>query len=376
MLEPFQQSAALSLGVELELQLVNTHDYDLAPYSDEMLRLMSEYKLPGSVVPEMTSSMIEISTGVCETSAQVLSELTQTRDALVKCADKLNIAVVGGGTHPFQQWHERRIYDKPRFRELSELYGYLSKQFTIFGQHVHVGCPDADSALLTLHRMSRYIPHFIALSASSPYVQGQDTAFDSARLNSVFAFPLSGRAPFALTWDDFTVYFDKMTRTGVVKSMKDFYWDIRPKPEFGTIEIRVFDTPLTVERATALAAYVQAICRMLLDNPVQPESEDIYLTYNYNRFQACRFGLEGQVIDGATGASRALHQEVLTTLERCRPFARELESSQALDEIERWVRAEGNDARWQRETFQRRHSMSELLLESADRWRGVRVHAG
>jgi hypothetical protein len=104
--------------------------------------------------------------------------------------------------------------------------------------------PDADAALLMLHRMSRYIPHFIALSASSPYVQGQDTAFDSARLNSVFAFPLSGRAPMALTWDDFTTYFNKMTRTGVVKSMKDFYWDIRPKPEFGTIEIRVFDTPL------------------------------------------------------------------------------------------------------------------------------------
>ncbi len=140
----------------------------------------------------MTSSMIEISTGVCHSTSQSAGELSQIRDALVKCADKLNIAMVGGGTHPFQQWHERRIYDKPRFRELSELYGYLSKQFTIFGQHVHVGCPDADAALLMLHRMSRYIPHFIALSASSPFVQGQDTQFDSARLNSVFAFPHVG----------------------------------------------------------------------------------------------------------------------------------------------------------------------------------------
>lgn len=160
-LEPFQKSAALSLGVELEMQLVNTHDYDLAPYAEDMLRLMSKIPLPGAVVPEMTSSMIEVSTGVCQSSSEVLGQLTQIRDALVKSADKLNIAVVGGGTHPFQQWHERRIYDKPRFRELSELYGYLSKQFTIFGQHVHIGCPDADTALLTLHRMSRYIPHFI-----------------------------------------------------------------------------------------------------------------------------------------------------------------------------------------------------------------------
>jgi carboxylate-amine ligase len=177
---------------------VNTHDYDLAPYSDEMLRLMAKIPLPGAVVPEMTSSMIEISTGVCHSCSEVLGQLSQIRDALVRCADKLNIACVGGGTHPFQQWHEQRIYDRPRFRQLSELYGYLSKQFTIFGQHVHVGCPDADSALLMLHRMSRYIPHFIALSASSPFVQGQDTQFDSARLNSVFAFPMSGRAPFTL----------------------------------------------------------------------------------------------------------------------------------------------------------------------------------
>ena len=154
--------------------------------------------------------------------------------------------------------------DLPRFHELSALYGYLTKQFTIFGQHIHIGCPDADAALLMLHRMSRYIPHFIALSASSPFVQGHDTAFDSARLNSVFAFPLSGRAPCVLTWQAFEAYFDKMTATGVVKSMKDFYWDIRPKPEFGTIEIRVFDTPLTIERAAALAGYVQSLAAWML----------------------------------------------------------------------------------------------------------------
>ena len=218
-LEPFQHSQALSLGVELEVQLVNTHDYDLAPYSAEMIRLMKRMPLPGSVVPEMTSSMLEVSTGVCHSSSEVLGQLTILRDALVKSADKLNIAVVGGGTHAYQQWHEQRIYDRPRFRQLSELYGYLSKQFTIFGQHVHVGCPDADAALLMLHRMSRYIPHFIALSASSPFVQGQDTQFDSARLYSVFAFPMSGRAPFTLSWDDFGKLFAKTTRTGVVKSM-------------------------------------------------------------------------------------------------------------------------------------------------------------
>src|SRR3954471_24636694 len=321
-LEPFHESAALSLGVELELQLVNTHDYDLAPYSEEMLRLMAKFKLPGSVVPEMTSSMIEISTGICQSAVQVQDELSAIRDALVKCADRLNIAVVGGGTHPFQQWHEQRIYDKPRFRELSELYGYLSKQFTIFGQHVHIGCPDADAALLMLHRMSRYIPHFIALSASSPFVQGQDTQFDSARLNSAFAFPMSGRAPFTLSWDEFGHFFRQTTRTGVVKSMKDFYWDIRPKPEYGTIEIRVFDTPLTIARAAALAGFVQSLAAWFEGEQPFVPVEDDYMVYTYNRFQACRFGLDAVYVDPSTGMHLPLREHIEQTMEAIAPHAR------------------------------------------------------
>ena len=370
-LEIFQKSEALSLGVELELQLVNTHDYDLAPYAEDMLRLMSKVALPGSVVPEMTSSMIEISTGVCKSSSEVLGQLSQIRDALVKSADKLNIAVVGGGTHPFQQWHERRIYDKPRFRELSELYGYLSKQFTIFGQHVHVGCPNADTALLTLHRMSRYIPHFIALSASSPYVQGQDTAFDSARLNSVFAFPLSGRAPFALTWDDFTVYFDKMAKTGVVKSMKDFYWDIRPKPEFGTIEIRVFDTPLTVERAAALSGFVQSLAAWFMqDQPFMP-TEDDYLVYTYNRFQACRFGMDAVYVDPATGGHMPLREHIALTLKQIERHATQVGAGAFMQMLRTSVDDSYNDARWLRERQGKEAMLAEVIRQASERFRGV-----
>ncbi len=369
-LQPFGPSEALTLGVELELQLVSTHDYDLAPYSEEMLRLMALHKLPGNVVPEMTSSMIEISTGICQSSADVLGELSQIRDALVQCADKLNIAVVGGGTHPFQQWHERRIYDKPRFRELSELYGYLSKQFTIFGQHVHIGCPNADAALLMLHRMSRYIPHFIALSASSPYVQGQDTQFDSARLNSVFAFPMSGRAPFTLTWDGFSEFFDKTTRTGVVKSMKDFYWDIRPKPEFGTIEIRVFDTPLTIERAAALAGFVQSLASWLLhEQPFMPHEDD-YMVYTYNRFQACRFGLEAVYVDPVTGEHMPLRDHIQLTMQRIAEHARTLGAKAGLQVLREDAELGTNDARWLREHQAREGLLAEVVRQGAVKFKG------
>jgi len=369
-LEAFGQSDPLTIGVELELQLVNTNDYDLTHYADNMLRLMARRTLPGSVVPELTTGMIEVSTGICHGWRDALGQLRQIRDALVQCADRLGIAVVGGGTHPFQQWHQQRIYDKPRFVELSQLYGYLSKQFTIFGQHVHVGCPDADTALYTLHCLSRYIPHFIALAASSPFVQGQDTAFDSARLNSVFAFPLSGRAPCVLGWDEFGQYFDKMTRTGVVKSMKDFYWDIRPKPEYGTIEVRVFDTPLTVERAAALAGLVQSLAAWFQrERPFQPVEDD-YLVYSYNRFQACRFGLEAVYVEPASGRHLPLREHLLASFDRIAGHAADCAASDALALLRADVEAGRNDARWLRERQARERLLGEVIRQAALRFRG------
>ncbi|MGH8765641.1 MAG: YbdK family carboxylate-amine ligase, partial [Burkholderiales bacterium] len=245
---------------------------------------------------------------------------------------------------------------------------YLAKQFTVFGQHVHIGCAGGDDALYLLHAMSRYIPHLIALSAASPYYQGVDTAFESSRLNAVFAFPLSGRAPFVATWEEFNAYFGKMRGAGIVESMKDFYWDIRPKPEFGTIEIRVCDTPLTVERAAALAAYAQALARWMLIERPHRISEDAYLAYTYNRFQACRFGLEGEFIDAAAGTRRSIAEEVTMTLAALGVHARELDSEAALGEIEAIVRG-GNDARWMREQYAVSGSLPDLVWRQAERLR-------
>jgi glutamate---cysteine ligase / carboxylate-amine ligase len=362
-LESFKTSAPLTLGVELELQLVSLSNLDLIDASPDMLELLARRKFPGNVVPEITESMIEISTDVHTDHGGLLAQLRQIRDALVQAGDRLNVGVCGGGTHPFQQWPERKIFSKPRFKEVSLLYGYLAKQFTIFGQHIHVGCASGDDAMYLLHSLSRYIPHFIALAASSPFVQRKDTLFNSARLNSVFAFPLSGRAPFTLSWSDFeSGYFARMEHTGIVKSMKDFYWDIRPKPEFGTIELRVCDTPLTVERAAALAGYLQALCRWLLERSEPPPAEDDYLVYNYNRFQACRFGLDGTVVHPKTYESVSLRDDILETLRRL--AERTVPSdSPALSHLEQ-VAQTGSHATYLRQQYQERGS-SEGMVDAA-----------
>lgn len=370
-LGPFATSRPLTLGVELELQIVNTHDYDLTPAAGDLMRLMKGRKIPGNVMPEITSSMIEMATGICENHAQALAQLREIRDHLTQCARKLDVNLCGGGTHPFQDWSRLRISDTPRFHELSSLYGYLSKQFTVFGQHVHVGCPGPDQALVLLHGLSRFIPHMIALSASSPYVQGTDTGFDSARLNSVFAFPLSGRAPFVLQWDDFETFFAKMTRTGVVKSMKDFYWDIRPKPEFGTIEVRVLDMPLTVEKAAAMAGFIQCLARWLRTERPFALSEDDYLVYTFNRFQACRFGLDATFVDPTTGEHRVLRDDLLATFDKLEVHAMELRAEDAIKLLRDEVRGLGNDAAWIRQVQEREHLLAEVVRQQGLRWQGT-----
>lgn len=367
-LQPFSQSAALSMGVELELQLVSASDYDLSPASPDMLDLLGRRPFPGNVTPEITESMIEINSSVQTAHGPLLQQLQEIRDLLVAAGKRLNVGVCGGGTHPFQHWNERRIYPKPRFKEVSALYGYLAKQFTVFGQHVHIGCASGDDALFLLHSLNRFVPHFIALSASSPFFQGSDTLFNSARLNSVFAFPLSGRAPFMLDWPSFEKdYFAYMEHTGVVKSMKDFYWDIRPKPEYGTIELRVCDTPLTVERAAALAGYLQALCAWLLDrNEPLPQEKD-YLVYNYNRFQACRFGLDGTLVHPQRHESIVLREDILTTLRKLEPYARSLGSTSALDHLYQ-VTHTGSDAHFLRTQFDERGSVEGMVAAAIERF--------
>ncbi len=365
----FGPSKALTFGIELELQILNRRDCDLTRGANDLLRVIERGKSKSDIKPEITESMIEVATGIHERYADALEELRAIRDTVVTAADRLNLLIAGGGAHPFQHWHERKIFDTPRFKQISALYGYLAKQFTIFGQHVHIGCTDGDSAMYLLHALSRYVPHFVALAASSPYQQGVDTAYDSSRLNSVSAFPLSGRAPIVDRWAGFVTFFDKVRDVKVVESMKDFYWDIRPKPEYGTIEVRVFDTPLTVEKAAALAAYVQALARrLLIDRPIVVD-DDLYLTYSYNRFQACRFGMDGLIIDPATREHVPIHEDIVATCERLAVDAQELQSSAALDQIALWARERLNDARWMREQYAQTESLADLMWKQSQYFR-------
>src|SRR6478752_3156378 len=363
----FTKSAALSVGVELELMLVNTRDFNLAPDADDLLRRATREAPGGELKPEITQSMVEINTSVHERYPELLAELRGTRDVLAGHARKMNVAISGGGTHPFQKWSDRKIYPTERFLSVSEKYGFLAKQFTVFGQHVHIGCANAEDGIYLNHALIRYVPHFIALAASSPFYQGVDTAFDSSRLSIVNAFPLSGTMPLVRSWSEFNRYYDRMLALRIIASVKDFYWDIRPKPEFGTVEIRVCDTPLTVERAAQIAAFAQALAAWLFDERSVDVTPDLYLTHSHNRFQACRYGFAGGLIDATSGCARTLGDDLRETLERLAPHARMLDSQAALDALATSI-DEGNHAAWLRNAFAETGTLPDVVRRQADRW--------
>ncbi|HEV8108554.1 MAG TPA: YbdK family carboxylate-amine ligase [Burkholderiales bacterium] len=364
----FAPSSPLTVGVELELQLVRAHDLDLSRDAGELLRRLSKKKLPGAVKPEITESMIELNSSVHAACPALLEELETVRKAVRQEAGVLNVRIAGGGSHPFHDWADRRIYPNERFMHVVERYGYLAKQFTVFGQHIHIGCASGDDAVFLTHVLMRYVPHFIALSAASPFYQGEDTSFQSSRLTAVSAFPLAGHIPYVRDWAEFLEYFMLMKGFGIVESMKDFYWDIRPKPEYGTIEIRVCDTPLTVRRAALLAAYAQALAAWHLEErPLEP-SRTTYIVNSFNRFEACRYGLRGTMVDPYVSRKTAIGEDILATMAKIAPHAARLGCGELVHELAAGVRAGDSDAAWLRARHAGRGSLADVVREACARW--------
>jgi carboxylate-amine ligase len=243
----------------------------------------------------------------------------------------------------------------------------------VFGQHIHIGVANGDDALYLTHGFSRFVPHFIALSAASPFYQGVDTAFDSSRSNVVRAFPLAGTVPVLTKWTDFETYYDELMQLGIIGSMKDFYWDIRPKPEYGTVEIRVCDTPLTLEHAALLGCYAQLLARWIITERPFEIDDDFYLLYQYNRFEASRYGLDGNIAQqgvNKTSASsrRSIFLSILDRLHDLKRFAKNDAELEALKRLRQIAYERVNDAAWLRQTYKQRGSLNDVTRLSSELW--------
>lgn len=366
---PFKPSENVSVGVELEFQIINPKNYDLISRAKDFIRNIQMSEFSKFIKPEITQGMIEINSSVHHSLDEMYNELIAMREFLLKHSEQLHVNICGGGTHPFRKWKLNKIFPSQRFKNLSKQYQYLSKRSTVFGQHIHIGCKSSEDAIYLTHALTRYVPHFIALSASSPFYQGVDTRFCSSRSNVFSSFPTSGVMPYLLNWTEFSEYFYKMRKLGIIHSMKDFYWDIRPKPEYGTVEIRVCDTPLTIKKAVLLAAYIQAVAHYLLQTKALNLSHDFYYVYSNNRFQASRYGFEGVIIKPDNLTAVNIGEDILTTIKAIEKNANKLGTMGFMLQLMDIVKNKQNDALWLRDIYKSTGDLPSVVHEQCLVWK-------
>jgi glutamate---cysteine ligase / carboxylate-amine ligase len=365
-LPPFANSRLGTMGIELELMVLDRLTYDLLPAAPDILRLLDMQAKQWVATPEITTSMLEVATSILEGYGPAAAQLEEIRASVQAAAFQVGAAISGGGAHPFQKWNEQRIFPKERYRESARKYGYLAKMFTVFGMHVHVGMPSADEAIRTCAWLTQRAPLFIALSANSPCWQGEDSGFRSARSNVVGAFPMSGIMPSQIrSWDQFAAHFARLASHGIVNSIKDFYWDVRPKPEYGTIELRVLDTPLHPAYAAALASYARELCIEAIDNVGAWPGDDSREIYAWNRFNAAKDGVDSLWINPCTGIALPIIDVVRDDLARLATRTQDPGFGDACRLIEALM-ADGGQAGWLKARMAAGAGMNDLARAASE----------
>lgn len=379
-IDSFRGSPRPTLGVELEFQVVDPHTWELAPAAEAILAGVPA-ELADSVKPEFYSCCVEVNTGVCRDVAEVGRDLAAKHEAVAGVAGVHGVRLAWGGTHPFSHWLDQPITPEPRYAELSELLREtLCRQLT-FGLHVHVGVPDGDAAVRACNRLTRHTPALLALSANSPFWCGRATGLHSHRMEVMGASPTGGPPPHLAGWAEFVGLSDRLAAAGFIKTFKELWWDVRPSPAHGTVEVRVCDMPLDLTSVLGLTALIQCLVHDLArPGSAEPEAVDeaAQLMVRQNRWRAARYGPGAILVDPCTGLSQPATDAVLDLVDRLAGVAEQLGCSAEL-EIARGMARRPSGSDRQLAEFERTGELTEvvrLLAGDADRAPGNGAAAG
>ena len=364
----FGSSPPYTLGVEEEYMLLHGETFDLVQHIDSVLAAVSGHELEPRINAELMQSVLEIATPVCRTAGDVLHELARLRAYVQGVAHEQGLRVGSAGTHPFSLFERQRITARDRYRALVDQLQYVARRELIFGMHVHVAVDDPDKAIRVVNGLLPQLAPLLALSASSPFWRGEPTGLASSRQMVFSAFPRSGPPPRFRDYADYADVVGQLERTGCIADYTHIWWDIRPHPRLGTLEVRICDAVTRVEDAVAIAAYVQALVKQLserYDAGEEIPSHHRILT-SENKWLAARYGLEAPVMDLATGRRNRIPvaQLVRRTVREVEPHARELGSERELEGIAE-ILSRGNGADRQLRIFNANRDIVEVAREIA-----------
>jgi carboxylate-amine ligase len=336
---PFESSERSSLGVEWELQLVDRQTRELSAGAVEILEQLRPEGADEhpKAKHELLQSTIEIITGICTTVSEAKADLAGTLAEVVAAADRRGLGLLCAGTHPFTDWQSQAVSPKERYLELVERMQWLARRLQIFGVHVHVGVRAPEKAIPIVNALCQYVPHFLALSASSPFWVGSDTGLASVRTKVFESMPTAG-LPYQLSgWPDFENYMETLISTKAIESVREVWWDIRPHPNFGTVELRICDGLPTLDEIGAVAALSQCLVEQFdtqLDRGYTLPTP-VSWVLRENKWRAARYGLDADIVVDDKGTVRPVRQEILDLIEMLMPTAKRLDCEAELADVER-----------------------------------------
>jgi glutamate---cysteine ligase / carboxylate-amine ligase len=287
-----------TLGIEEELMICDAETLELAQAIEVILGDLPE-DLPGEVKPELMQSVLEVATPPCANITVAADRLRQLRRTVRAVAARNGLAIGAAGTHPSARYEDQLIVDHPRYKELAAELKWIAEQELIFGTHVHIGIDDAEKAIYVADGMRGFLPLLLGMSTNSPLWQGKTTGMMSSRTPVFRAFPRVGIPPYYGSWEIYSHRVEQMMRGGAIPDYTYLWWDVRPHPNFGTVELRVFDQQTRVEHTIGFAALGLALARRLsidYDNGV-PSVEHPHELIDDNKVRASLVGIEGELID-------------------------------------------------------------------------------
>jgi carboxylate-amine ligase len=332
--ETFAPSASLSLGVEEELMILDGDSLLPAPAVGDLVAAAEEGDVPGRLKTELFAFVVELNTDVCSSAREAAVAVRALRAVTAALAEERGLRIAAGATHPLAVAADQQIVDEPRYRKMVEYVGPSARRQVVNGLHVHVGMPDAAACLHTLEWVLPWLPLVLALSANSPYLEGEETAMQSIRAEVLSLLPRAGPPPRMRSYDEWSEFVDRLVATGLVADYTALWWDVRAHPRFGTLEVRMPDQPTDVRITAALVALVQALCAVALEQPPRAVVPGDRAVYRQNRWAAARFGLDAELVhpaDSRLVPARELSHELL---ELVRPAAERLDSLFLLDELD------------------------------------------
>jgi glutamate---cysteine ligase / carboxylate-amine ligase len=289
----FKSSKPFTLGVELELQILDKKGFNLVPKAPDILAMVPA-GLEERIKPEFIRSMIEVNTEVCSDMNQVRDNLLQLIRQAEDLADKNGCFLFATSLHPFARYSDQALSSHPRYIRIMDDLQLVGRRFITQGLHVHVGMSNHEDAIRVCDSIRLFLPILLALTCSSPYYGGIDTGLHSYRAKLFEALPLAGMPDQLESWDKYLEMVSLLTKTGIITSVRDLWWDIRPHPDFGTIEIRICDLPSTFSEILALVALIQGLVAEVTesDKHLNPNMQVL----KSNKWQAARYGLEGTFV--------------------------------------------------------------------------------